>query len=45
MTRQAQSLLAAMAAFGAEHAALGTERQTVLPVHWLEPMWVSPPVM
>jgi len=45
MIRQAQSLVSAMAAFGGEHAALGTERQTALPVHRPEPMWASPAVM
>jgi len=44
--RQAQVLLSAMAAFGAESAAsLPDERQTIQPVHRPDPMWVSPALM
>lgn len=45
MLNQAQSLVSAMAAFGVQSVALGAERQTALPVHRVEPMWVSPAVM
>lgn len=46
MAAQAQGLVASMAAFGAAaEAAIDNPRQTIMPVHRIEPTWVSPALM
>jgi len=46
LVRQAQALVSAMASFGTERqAGVESERQTIQPVHRLDPTWVSPALM